>query len=272
MASRLFSPSALKLGVLSGALLGGASYIGFQNVNASDEGLHPPSYPWNHLLPWQSLDHASIRRGFLVYNQIGKACHSMNLIHFRNLINVCLTEDEAKALAEEAEYPDSPDDTGDPRTRKGKLADTLPNPYPNVQAARYANNGALPPDLSLIARARESGPDYVFSLLTGYRDPPPGVAPKEGLYYNPYFPGGWIAMPPPLANGAIDFDDGTDNNISQMAKDVTTFLLWAGEPEFDDRKKMGVKFLSFLTLAMGFTWYVKKQKWSVVKNRVIKWI
>ena len=144
-------------------------------------------------------------------------------------------------MAEDTEVMDGPNDEGEMFERPGKLSDYLPSPYPNEEAARYANNGAYPPDLSLIMKARHNGPDYVFALLTGYKDPPAGVAERETQYYNPYFPGAWIGMPMPLNEGAVEYDDGTPATATQMAKDVCTFLTWAAEPEADERKLMGVK-------------------------------
>ncbi|CAG8464110.1 12256_t:CDS:2 [Acaulospora colombiana] len=144
-------------------------------------------------------------------------------------------------MAEELEYEDGPDEEGNYFKRPGKPSDYLPAPYPNEEAARASNAGALPPDLSLITKARHGGADYIFSLLTGYYDPPAGVEVREGLYYNPYFPGGAISMARALFDGLVEYEDGTPATTSQMAKDVTTFLSWAAEPEFDERKKMGVK-------------------------------
>jgi len=248
----------------------GSSFIARQKVYASDDVLHPPSYPWSHSQPWQSFDHASIRRGFLVYKQICATCHSLDRISFRNLVNVSHTEQEAKALAADVEVKDGPDETGEYFDRPGKLTDSMPRPYANEAAARFSNNGAFPPDLSLIIKARHGGPNYVYSLITGYTEPPHGVSLRSGLYYNPYFAGGAIAMAPPLAdNGMVEYDDGTEASISQMAKDVTTFLCWAAEPEHDQRKKIGIKTLIILGLTAVPLFYIKKLKWSVLKNRVI---
>ena len=154
--------------------------------------------------------------------------------------------------------------------RPGKLSDYLPKPYPNENAARFANNGAYPPDLSLVVKAREAHEDYVFSLLTGYKEAPHGVNIRQGLHYNPYFAGGAIAMAQPLSNGQIEYDDGTEASISQMAKDVSTFLCWASEPEHDVRKRLGLKTMLVLTLMAVPTFYYKKLKWTTLKSRVIQ--
>lgn len=170
-------------------------------------------------------------------------------------------------MAEDTDVIDGPNDEGEMFERPGKLSDYMPSPYPNEEAARFANNGAYPPDLSLIVKARPNGVDYIFALLTGYKDVPAGIAERDTQYYNPYFPGGWIGMPPPLADGAVDYEDGTPNTSVQMAKDVTTFLAWASEPEADERKLMGMKTMTMLTVLFFITWYYKRVKWSVVKNR-----
>eukprot|EP00002_Diphylleia_rotans_P004654 TRINITY_DN1353_c0_g1_i1.p1 TRINITY_DN1353_c0_g1~~TRINITY_DN1353_c0_g1_i1.p1 ORF type:complete len:287 (-),score=57.83 TRINITY_DN1353_c0_g1_i1:477-1337(-) len=246
-----------------------ALLIGAPVVLASDDVLHAPKYPWSHRGAFDSFDHASIRRGFQVYKQVCSSCHSLNRIAYRNLVDVAFTEDEAKALAAESEYLDGPNDQGEMYTRSGKLSDYLPKPYANDNAARAANNGALPPDLSLMVKARVGGADYLFSLLTGYKEPPAGVTVREGLYYNPYFAGGAIAMPMQLFEGSVEYDDGTPSSVSQMAKDVVTFLAWTAEPEHDDRKRMGLKAMVVLGTMLIASAYFKRLKWSVVKNRKI---
>lgn len=153
--------------------------------------------------------------------------------------------------------------------RPGKLSDYFPDPYANEEAARAANNGAYPPDLSLIVSARKGGEDYIFALLTGYMDPPAGVIIREGQYYNPYFPGGAISMAQALYNEVLEYADGTPATASQLAKDVSTFLKWASEPEHDDRKKMSIKALGISLLLLSLALYLKKHKWSSVKTRKI---
>lgn len=199
----------------------------FESVSANalaDEGLHPPSYPWPNLGWFDTYDHASIRRGFQVYQEVCASCHSLQRIAWRNLVGVSHTVDEAKAMAADVEYQDGPNDEGEMFQRPGKLSDYLPSPYPNEEAARAANGGGLPPDLSLIVKARHGGADYVFSLLTGYTDPPAGVNVQEGLNFNPFFPGTQIAMGRVLFDDLVEFDDGTPATTSQMAKDVVHFL------------------------------------------------
>ncbi|KNC97758.1 ubiquinol--cytochrome-c reductase catalytic subunit CYT1 [Spizellomyces punctatus DAOM BR117] len=237
--------------------------------STADHGLHPPHYPWDHYSPWKSYDHASIRRGFQVYKEVCSACHSMDYIYYRNLVGVSHTEAEAKALAAEYEYEDGPDDSGQMFMRPGKLTDAMPKPYPNEEAARAANGGAYPPDLSCIVRARHGEEDYIFALLLGYCDPPAGVNIREGLHYNPYFPGGAIAMARSIFDEVVDYEDGTPNNASQLAKDVTTFLSWASYPEHDERKKMGLKTLAISAMLLGLSVWWKRFKWSYVKSKKI---
>ncbi|KAF8845174.1 cytochrome c1, component of the mitochondrial respiratory chain [Paxillus ammoniavirescens] len=251
-------------------LYGTLPFIGEVHANSlADDGLHPAAYPWPHKGLLDSFDHASIRRGFLVYREVCAACHSLDRIAWRNLVGVSHTADEARVLAEEIEYTDGPDDNGEMFQRPGKLSDYLPAPYPNEEAARAGNGGALPPDLSLIIKARHGGADYVFSLLTGYVDPPAGVEIREGMNYNPYFPGGAISMARVLFDGLVEYDDGTPATTSQMAKDVVTFLNWAAEPEHDERKKLGLKAVILFSALFAISIQVKRFKWSVIKNRKI---
>ncbi|CAH3042442.1 unnamed protein product [Pocillopora meandrina] len=264
--------SNAKMWFAFGALAAGGLATGYilqPTVDAAELELHPPHYPWAHKGFLSSLDHASIRRGYEVYRQVCAACHSMEQLAYRHLVDVAYTEEEMKAIASEAQIEDGPDDDGNMFTRPGKLSDSFPKPYPNEQAARAANAGAYPPDLSLITSARHGGEDYVFSILTGYTDPPAGAEVKDDLYYNPYFPGQNIAMAPALYNEIIEYEDGTPATVSQLAKDVCTFLKWAAEPEHDDRKRMGMKAMTILGFLTFASYYYKRHKWSVLKSRKI---
>ncbi|KAM8967882.1 cytochrome c1, heme protein, mitochondrial [Pelodytes ibericus] len=255
-----------------GVLVTGGTGLAFalhQSVKASEIDVHPPSYPWDHSGYLSALDHSSVRRGYQVYKQVCSACHSLQYLAFRNLVGVTHTEEEAKTIAEEFEIVDGPDETGEMFTRPGKLSDYFPKPYANEEAARHANNGALPPDLSYIILGREHNEDYVFSLLTGYCDPPAGAEIREGLYYNPYFPGQAIGMAPPIYNEILEYDDGTPATMSQVAKDVCTFLRWASEPEHDQRKLMGLRVIVFSMILLPALYYLKRHKWSVLKTRKI---
>ncbi|KAH7926431.1 cytochrome c1, component of the mitochondrial respiratory chain [Leucogyrophana mollusca] len=251
-------------------LYGSLPFIGEVHANSlADDGLHPGVYPWPHKGLFDTFDHASIRRGFQVYREVCAACHSLDRIAWRNLVGVSHTADEARALAEDVEYTDGPDDAGEMFQRPGKLSDYLPPPYPNEEAARAGNGGALPPDLSLIIKARHGGADYVFSLLTGYVDPPAGVEIREGMNYNPYFPGGAISMARLLFDGLVEYEDGTPATTSQMAKDVVTFLNWAAEPELDERKRLGLKAVILFSALFAVSIQVKRFKWTAIKNRKI---
>lgn len=179
------------------------------------------------------------------------------------------TEEEAKAEAAENEVEDGPNDQGEMYKRPGQLLDYFPSPYPNDEAARAANAGAIPPDLSNITRARHGGEDYLFSLITGYSEPPAGIALKDGQYYNKYFPGGAISMARALYDGIVDYDDGIPNTTSQLAKDVTSFLTWASAPEHDERKLMGLRAISLVLMLTGFVLYAKRHTWSYLKTKRI---
>jgi len=251
-------------------LYGTLPFVGEVKASSPAEaGLHPAAYPWPHHGVFNTFDHASIRRGYQVYREVCAACHSLDRIAWRNLVGVSHTVDEVKAMAEEIEYEDGPNDEGEMFQRPGKLSDYMPPPYPNEEAARAGNAGALPPDLSLIVKARHGGSDYIFSLLTGYIDPPAGVEIREGMNYNPFFPGGAISMARVLFDGLVEYDDGTPATTSQMAKDVVTFLNWAAEPEHDERKKLGLKAVILFSTLFAISIYVKRFKWTVIKNRKI---
>lgn len=237
------------------------------HANEEAEGLHSPHFPWSHHGPLNSFDHASIRRGYQVYKEICATCHSLDLIAYRNLVGVSHTEKEAKALAADIEVVDGPNEEGEMYTRPGILSDYHPRPYPNENAARAANAGSYPPDLSLIIKARHGGEDYVFSLLTGYCEPPAGVEIRPGLNYNPYFPGGAIGMARNIYDEVVEYEDGTPATATQIAKDVTTFLAWASEPELDDRKRIGLKAMIILSGLTFLSLWMKRFKWSTLKSR-----
>lgn len=212
---------------------------------------------------WKGYDWPSIRRGRQVYTEVFAPCHSLNIMTFLHFQQF-MTKEEIKKLASNYEIVDSnPDDEGLPVTRAGKPTDDLPKPYPNQQAAKFANGGALPPDLSTVAFGKEGGINYVFSLLTGYHwggdiFPIPPFAPqlKPGQFWNPYMVGGVIGMPPPLSDGILDYEDGTPATVSQMAKDVCCFLRWSAEPDYDDRRVVFWKTqATLLTIgALMFNW------------------
>ena len=221
--------------------------------------LHATKYPWEHESLIKTFDHAALRRGFQVYREVCASCHSLSRIPYRTLVGNIMTVDEAKAMAEENEYDGEPNDEGDIEKRPGKLSDYIPNPYKNDEAGRAANNGALPPDLSLIVKGRHGGCNYIFSLLTGYpEEPPAGAVVPAGLNFNPYFPGTGIAMARVLYDGLVEYDDGTPATTSQMAKDVVEFLNWAAEPEMDERKRMGWKVMAIGSVLFAMSVWIKR--------------
>jgi ubiquinol-cytochrome c reductase cytochrome c1 subunit len=210
-----------------------------------------------------TFDRAAQQRGYQVYSQVCTACHSMSLMYYRDLSGIGLGEGAIKEIAAGVEVTDGPNDEGAMYQRPGRPSDHFKAPFPNENAARAANNGAYPPDLSLIIKARDGGADYVYSLLTGFTDPPPAdVKLMPGMNYNAAFPGHQIAMAPPLADGSVEYADGTQATVDQMARDVTTFLAWASEPELEVRKRLGIKVILFLIVMTGMLYLVKRKVWS----------
>lgn len=233
---------------------------------ASNENWPPKKEKWVFEGVFGHFDKQAIQRGFQVYKDVCAACHSLELIAFRNLAEAGLTQEEVKSLASQYQIQDGPDDNGEMYNRPGKPHDKIPSPYPNEKAARAANNGALPPDLSLIIKARNDGADYIYSLLTGYNHPTPkGFKLQEGMAYNPYFPGMQIAMPAPLVEGMVSFVDGKEATIDQMSRDVVNFLQWAAEPEMQKRKVMGLKVLLYLFVFTIIFYLAYKRIWSKIK-------
>lgn len=291
-------------------------------LGASASGGHVEKYKdgeWSFAGPFGTYDQDALQRGYQVYRQICSNCHSMKLLSFRNLaekggpfdVAACAKagsgEEEkpitcadpnanpiVKALAAEFQVQDGPDDSGEMFMRPGVPSDRFPKPFPNEQVARLANGGALPPDLSLIVKARKHGPDYIYSLLTGYKDAPEEVTLAPGQYYNPYFngdmsqllkeeyrnaeghpkegvhvpPGGVLAMPPPLvAEGIVDYaDEATPETIEQYAHDVVTFLSWASEPKMQQRKALGFMTIGYLLILAGVLYWSYRSIWSKVEH------
>jgi len=231
-------------------------------VGAADGDLSPPHQRWSFDGAFGTYDRASAQRGFQIYTQVCSACHPVKHLRFRDLAQIGYSEDEIKAFAAAVQVTDGPNDQGKMYQRPGRPSDSFPDPFPNDQAARAANNGALPPDQSLIIKAREDGPDYVYALLNGYTPAPAGFHLPAGMYYNEYFPGHQIAMPPPLAPNSLKFADGTPATLPQMAHDIVTFLTWASEPNLDGRHRGGFAVFFFLIVAAGVLYAVKRKIWS----------
>jgi ubiquinol-cytochrome c reductase cytochrome c1 subunit len=225
----------------------------------------PPDHDWSFSGVFGTFDRATLQRGLQVYREVCASCHSLDLIAFRNLAGIGLGPDEIQAIAEEYEVEDGPDDEGEMFMRPAKASDRFVPPFANEQAARASNNGAYPPDLSLMTKARDGGTDYVFGLLVGYEEEPPeDVEMMEGMYYNKYFPGHQIAMGPPLFEDAVEYADGTEATLDQEAHDVVTFLAWAAQPELEERKRLGVKVMLFLIVLTAMLYAVKRKIWSDV--------
>lgn len=226
----------------------------------------PKEQSWPFKGVFGHFDKEAVQRGFQVYKEVCAVCHSLDFVAFRNLTEIGLTPEEVKALAAEYQIKDGPDDNGDMYMRPGKPYDKFPAPFPNEQAARAANNGAVPPDLSLIIKARPDGPNYVYSLLTGYNNAPPkDFHLMPGMSYNPYFDGMQIAMPDPLSDGMVTYVDGREATVDQMSRDVVNFLQWASEPTMEKRKLMGIKIILYLLVFTVIFYFAYKRVWSDVK-------
>jgi ubiquinol-cytochrome c reductase cytochrome b/c1 subunit len=271
--------SAVIMFAVAGALFAGSA----QNAKAAEDEVPPPQ-KWSFAGPFGKFDRGSLQRGLKVYKEVCSACHSLNYIAFRNLADPGgpgYSEAQASAFASDYKIKDGPNDQGEMFERPGRAADYFPAPFPNEQAARAANAGGLPPDLSLITKARsyergfpqfifdfftqfqEQGPNYVSAVLQGFEDKPPaGVAIPDGTYYNKYFPGHAIKMPKPLSDGQVTFDDGSPATVAQYSHDVTTFLMWAAEPHMEERKRIGLQVFVFLILFAGLMYFTKKKVWA----------
>ncbi len=247
---------ALLAGVLVAGLLAGPAFC--------QEEPPLPNEKWSFGGLFGSFDLAAAQRGFWVYQNVCANCHSMTQLHYRDLAGIGLTDAQIRAIAASVQVPKGVNDQGQPIEGPATPADQFRSPFPNEEAARAALGGAVPPDLSLIVNAREGHADYVYGILTGFADAPKGFEVPSGRFYNKYFPGHLIAMPPPLTDGQVDYADGTKATVPQMAHDVVTFLYWAANPEMVQRKQMGVRVVLFLLLLMGLTYAMKRKVWSDV--------
>jgi ubiquinol-cytochrome c reductase cytochrome c1 subunit len=238
--------------------------------------LHPKEVSFASDGPFGKFDLQQLQRGFQVYKEVCSACHSLHHVAFRDFKDLGFTDAEVKAIAKgwATETPSINPETGEPATRKSTPADKIPSPYPNEVAARAGNNNALPPDLSLMTKARHDGPAYVYSLLTGYQNQPaellkafPDSKTGPGLHYNPYFANLNIAMPPPLvADGQVTYADGTKATVDQMAKDVSAFLVWTAEPKLQARHQTGLAVIIFLLIATTLAYLSYRNIWSGIKH------
>lgn len=257
---KLFTAAALLAFALPGASLAAEDGHGTE-IKAQD---------WSFGPPFGHFDRAQLQRGYKVYQFVCANCHSMKLLSYRNLGEPGgpqFSEAAVEALAAQAQITDGPDDTGKMFQRPGKPSDRFRSPYANDQAARAANGGALPPDLSVMAKARPGGPDYLYALMTGYHEAPSDMTMSKGMHYNAAFPGHQIAMPSPLSDGVVDYTDGTEPTVKNYAKDVSAFLMWAAEPTLEERYKTGARIMIFLIVFAVIMFLAKKAVWARVHKR-----
>jgi ubiquinol-cytochrome c reductase cytochrome c1 subunit len=249
------------LAILVVAALGLTFAVG---ARAQEEAPSVPHQQWPFEGVFGTYDRAALQRGFQVYKEVCSVCHPVKHLYYRDLEELGYSEDQVKGIAAQAQVTDGPNDQGEMFQRPARPSDPIPGPFPNDQAARVANNGALPPDLSLITKAREGGSDYVYAILTGFKDAPGGFKMNPNMYYDEYFAGHQIGMPPPLSPDQVKFADGSPSTVPQMAHDVVSFLSWAAEPTLDERHRMGFKVFLFLIVATGVFYAAKRKIWSRV--------
>ena len=226
---------------------------------------------WSFKGLFGKFDRSALQRGYQVYTEVCSSCHSMKYLSYRNLAEEGGPEfstEQAKAIAASFEVTDGPNSDGEMFSRPGRLSDKFVMPYENVKAAQAANGGAYPPDMSVLAKARGGGVDYIYSLLQGYEDPPIGLTLDEGVYYNKYMYGNKIKMANPLSDGLVEYGDGTVASVEQMSKDVTTFLMWAAEPHLEARHQMGFKAIVYLIILTVLVYFSMKRIWSRIETKV----
>ena len=236
------------------------------SAQGAGEAKAPENQDWHFEGIFGSFDIASVQRGLQVYLEVCAGCHGLKQVAYRNLAEIGFTEAEVKAIAANFEVEDGPNDEGEMFFRAAIPSDKFVSPFPNAVAAAVANNGAAPPDLSLQVKAHPGGADYIYALLTGYEDPPADKEISDTLNYNAYFPGNAIAMPPPLFEDGVEYTDGTQATVQQMAWDVTNFMQWAAEPEMEQRKNIGFKVLLFLIILSAILYAAKRKMWSNVDH------
>ena len=248
-----------------------ALIFSFQSTtNAADKAEYIKT-DWSFKGLFGKFDRGSLQRGYQVYTEVCASCHSMKYLSYRNLSEKGGPEfsvAEAKAIAASFEVTDGPNADGEMFQRPAKLSDKFVMPYENVKAAQAANGGAYPPDMSVLVKARGGGVDYIYSLLQGYEDAPPGVTLDDGVYYNKYMYGNKIKMSAPLSDGIVEYGDGTIASVDQMSKDVTTFLMWAAEPHLETRHRMGFKAIVYLIILTILVYFSMKKIWSRVESEV----
>ena len=240
--------------------------IGFSNLSYSEENKAEfIKNNWSFDGIFGTFDRASLQRGYQVYQEVCAGCHSVQHLSYRNLSEKGGPEflpEEAKAIAAQFEVTDGPNEDGEMFTRPGRLSDKFVKPFPNVKAAAAANGGAYPPDMSVLAKARKGGADYIYSLLMGYEEAPMGYELDDGVYYNKYMSGNKIKMAEPISDGIVEYIDGTETTKAQISKDVTTFLVWAADPHLEARHRMGFKVFFYLIILLTMVYLSKQKIWS----------
>ena len=244
--------------------------VGTLQVNAAEK-IDLLKTDWTFKGLFGKFDRGSLQRGYQVYTEVCASCHSMKYVSYRNLFEPGgpeFTEGQAKAIAASFEVTDGPNSDGEMFVRPAKLSDKFVMPFANVKAAQAANGGAYPPDMSVLAKARSGGVDYIYSVLLGYEDPPSGVMLEDGVYYNKYMYGNNIKMSEPLSDGLVEYSDGTIASKKQMAKDETTFLMWTAERHLEARHKMGFKAILYLIILTILVYFSMKKIWSRIESEV----
>jgi cytochrome c1 len=237
---------------------------------SNNHGPEIKAQEWSFAPPFGAYDQVQLQRGYWVYKSVCSNCHSMRLLSYRNLGDPGgphFSEKAVETLASQVQVTDGPDDKGNMFQRPGRPSDRFRSPYANDEAARAANRGALPPDLSVIAKAREGGPDYIYALLTGYEKAPADFDMTQGMQYNKAFPGHQIAMPPPLVDGVVPYTDGTKPTVDNYARDVSAFLMWAAEPKLEERYKLGARVMIFLIVFAVIMYLSKRAVWARLHRR-----
>ncbi|MEG6510199.1 cytochrome c1 [Methyloligella sp. 2.7D] len=265
-----FSMTRMRAAGLAAAL--GLAAVLAVPAQAAEHGPELKELDWSFSGPFGMYDRAQLQRGYQVYKTICANCHSMNLMSYRNLGEPGgpeFSEGDVKTLASQAQVTDGPNDQGDMFKRPGRPSDRFVAPFANPQMARAANGGALPPDLSVMAKAREGGPDYIYSLLTGYGEKPDDMQMAPGMHYNEAFPGHQIAMLPPLADGVVPYTDDTPKTLDNYAKDVAAFLMWTAEPKLEERHKLGTRVMVFLFVFAIIMYLAKKAVWKGKHHKAI---
>ena len=238
--------------------------LNFYASASENSGGNMPDHEWSFEGITGTFDKAALQRGFKVYREICSGCHSMRLLYYRDLIDIGFNEEEVKVIASDYTVVDGPNDEGEMFERDAKPSDHFVGPFANDQEARASNNGSLPPDLSVISKARVNGANHLYNLLLGYTEPPENFEVAEGMYYNKWMNGNQIAMAPPLDEGYVDYDDGTENTLPQLAEDLVTFLVWSAEPELEARKNLGIKVILFFIIFGIVVYFTKRRLWRDV--------